>query len=154
MGNLDEKEFDLAIILTITTYRMFVPQEEVAKAINYITGEHVFTHSFCSICSRIQPYIFKRYPELKGVGEDYEGVGWDGVNKFINEMKEIYGPTRKLGKLTKQDGYIALDPIQELENLGFKYESETTVDGKQYISMKREEDPLEGEELEIVKRGR
>ena len=154
MENKEEKEFDLAVILTITTLKLFVPVRDFLKALKYITGDDIYTHQMVRVCEDIRPYIIKRYPELDGVGSDFKGTGWDKVTPFIDKMKEKYGATRKLGRLTEKEGYISIDPQVEAENMGFRVcgavsDNENSVD---CMIMGRDKDPLDGENLEIVKR--
>ena len=70
MENNEEKEFDLAVILTITTLKLFVPVRDFLKALKYITGDDIYTHQMVRVCEDIRPYIIKRYPELDVCKED------------------------------------------------------------------------------------
>lgn len=111
--NKIQKEFDLGVILNITTMRLFTNMEDVYEILNYLTGDNIYTHQIPRVMSIAKTYILSLYPELTGVGNTVEINSFDDAKVFINEQKKVFGNKLSLSPMEKTDGYSYVDPIKE-----------------------------------------
>jgi len=115
-----EKEFDLGTVLSITTGRLFTDLDNVYSALNYLTGDNIYTHQIARVVKVAGPYVLSKYPQLEGVGSDLVVNSEEDVITFLKEQKKIYGNKFALTPMTKEDGYSYVDPIEEIVQIKSK----------------------------------
>ena len=98
----NEREFDLGIILSVTTSRLFTDIENIYNVSEYLSGKNVNSHQIPDILGRAKPYILSLYPDLEGIGEDEVFSSKEDVDKFVNKQKEVFGETLPLKPMYKK----------------------------------------------------
>ncbi|MBE6155207.1 MAG: hypothetical protein E7164_00425 [Firmicutes bacterium] len=111
------KEFDLGVILTITTGRLFAHYDEIYDVLNYLTGGTIHTHQMPRVSEIAKNYVLSLHPELKGVGLYTVINTWDDVKAFVDIQKEIFGEKIALSPMSNSDGYVYVDPKDEASEL-------------------------------------
>jgi hypothetical protein len=112
-GSSQKKSFDLGAILNISTGRLYTNMNDIYDVLNYLTGDNLFTHQLPRVMEFAQDYILALYPELKGVGVDTPISNIEEATAFVNIQKQKFGDKLPLTPMTKESGYISVDPLTE-----------------------------------------
>ena len=67
---MESKEFDLGIILSLTTGRIFAKLDKLCDAVDYLTNDKIYTHQMIRVLPILKEYVLSTYPELRGIGEE------------------------------------------------------------------------------------
>ena len=117
--------FDLGIILSLTTYRMYAEMKDIQNALKYIVNDSIYTHQIPRVADLVGPYVLSLYPELEGIGVHDSVRGKEAVLEFVSSQKEIFGDSLPVAKMPKDFGYTHIDPVNEL--IEMKSENNTKV---------------------------
>ncbi len=96
-------EFDLGVILSLSTGRCLTNPTAIREASDYIYSEYY--NSFLGVEQTEQltsQYILNLYPQLQGIGEFEEFKTWEDVNQFIDAQKLIYGNKLIIKPMTEE----------------------------------------------------
>ena len=116
----DSKEFDLGVILTLTSERIFTDISNVYDVLRYLTGDDIYSHQLSRVLNIAQKYALSLYPELKGVGNDVIINNHEDYLSFMQEQKKIFGDKLSLSPMPESFGYKYVDPIEEAIGLSLK----------------------------------
>ncbi len=111
------KEFDLGAILNISTSRLFTNMDDVYDVLNYLTGDEIYSHQIPRVMKTAKSYVLSLYPELEGIGVDVAISSFEDAKAFVDEQKKTFGEKLPLSPMSKADGYIPMDPIEEAEEM-------------------------------------
>lgn len=67
---MNQKDFPLGHVLSITTGRLCCDIGGVYEILNYVTGDNLFTHVLPRACRFAGPLILDQHPELSAAGTD------------------------------------------------------------------------------------
>lgn len=101
MDNNNEKNFDLDVILTVTSGRLFTNIENLYDILNYLTNDKIYTHEIPYLMNIAKKYILSKYPQLVNVGRDVAINNWQDIKNFIDEQKKIYGNSIRISPMQK-----------------------------------------------------
>lgn len=110
---MESKEFDLGIILSLTTGRIFAKLDKIYDAVDYLTNDKIYTHQMIRVLPILKEYVLSTYPELRGIGEEEKFENVSEIQLFLKEQKEKFGNSLKLSQISKDMGYQHIDPIIE-----------------------------------------
>lgn len=113
-NNEEVRWFDLGVILSLTTYRMYAEMKDIQNALKYIVNDSVYTHQMPRVADLVRPYVLSLYPELEGVGVNENIRGKEEVLDFVSSQKEIFGDSLPVAKIQKDFEYTNIDPVDEL----------------------------------------
>lgn len=114
------KEFNIEVVLTITTGRLLCNIGEVYKILDYMTGESLFTHQIPRASNICREYILRQYPNLPTEKEANEyPINEKNYNDFVKLWQEKYPDPLPIAKLPN-NAYESKHPIKEAEEMGFK----------------------------------
>ena len=65
-----QKSFDLATMISIISGKLFTSWENLNSALNFLTGESLYTHQIPRAANVASKHILKSYPELEDIGKD------------------------------------------------------------------------------------
>lgn len=111
---MDEKEFDLGTVLTITTGLLLTKIENVYKILDWMTGESLFTHQLPRVGRECEPEILSQFPELKNI--DVSNVNKENWKEFLENQKLLFGNSFYVKKISP-DKHISIGAIEELCNM-------------------------------------
>ncbi len=60
--NMNEKNFDLGTVLTITSGRLLTDMDNVYKILNYLSNDTIYSHQIPRVMRIAQSYVLGRYP--------------------------------------------------------------------------------------------
>ncbi len=108
-----QKNFDLGTVLSLTTHRMLSEMDKIQDALEYVTGDPIWTHQIPRVMGQVTPYVLSLYPQLEGVGLNEPINSKEEAIAFVNSQKEVFGDSLPLSPMSKSDGYSYVDPIEE-----------------------------------------
>lgn len=98
--------------MTLLTGRGLCSLDELYDALNYMTGESVFTHQIPRAIRECAEPIVRQHPELAGV--DVPPLSGQGpVDAWLATQTPIYGEFLTLSPLSDAD-HTSIDPLTEL----------------------------------------
>ena len=113
-----KKEFDLAVILSLTTGRKYVDDvHDIFGLVNHLT--HFAQLTYKDVTNKeLGEFVLSQHPQLRGVGKNEEFTGTnEEINKavadFIRQKKFEYGETLPIRPMTKDDIFFIKDAPQE-----------------------------------------
>jgi len=115
------KQFDLEVILTVSTGMLLTDMDNLYTILSHLTGESICTHQIPEILPMASQYVLDTYPQLREV------VLADGQIKskwqkklFIAKLKVKYGTRLPLTPISKNHMYaFQQNSIKDCENPGF-----------------------------------
>ena len=108
MENNDVRDFDLGIVLSITSERLLTDFNNIFDILNYLTVDDVYLHRVPVAIDVTKEYILLQYPELEGIGCDEVLLSEEDAKEFVKKQKEIFGNSIPLSPITdyKKKKYI------------------------------------------------
>jgi len=86
---MENQKFDLGTVLTITTGVLLTEICNVYKILDYMTGDHLFTHQIPRVGRECEPIILEQYPQLASV--NIENVTANNWKEFLDEQIAKFG---------------------------------------------------------------
>lgn len=119
---INTREFPIGVILSITTGRLCCHQfSDMHEALDYLTGETLFTHQLPRAADAVRPVLFDQHPFLRDLqfpGDDVDNhrdpVGF--TMDWVNDVAERYGRTLIVTPAAP-DVYEPKHPIVELDEM-------------------------------------
>ena len=116
-NNENIRRFDLGIIISVISGRVFTEIENMYDILDYLTGDSIYTHQIPRVMDQVRPYILSIYPGLEGIGSDAIVTCKEEALAYIDEKKKIFGDSLPLKPITKESGYSHVDPLEELSEM-------------------------------------
>jgi len=116
----NSRQFDLETVLTVTTHILLTNMGSVHDALNYLTGEDLYSHQLPRALGVASNYVLGLYPQLGEVnivGGQMSSAA--EVKKFTDEQKAKYGDILSLSPMPK-GMYEAMNPLDELVKMKFR----------------------------------
>lgn len=113
---MNERAFDLADVLTVTTGRLLSPRhmEGVYDILNFLTGDSLFTHQLPRACDFCAPLVLEQHPDLGWITGSIVPADAADIAPWLEAMKERFGAERVLVPL---EGWEHQNPIEELADM-------------------------------------
>ena len=93
----NSKQYDLKVILSVTTEHLLTDMGSIYAILNYLTGEPIYTHQIPMAMRASSRHILKTYPKLsEAVLEDGQIKNTEDVEKFVAKHKTKYGTDPQL----------------------------------------------------------
>lgn len=110
------REFHIGDILSITTGYLVSPDGMggVYAILNYMTGEHLFTHQLPRARAACAPSLLAQHPQLADA--DCTGVTPENIAERLAELAARYGERLPVAPLVGGE-YAPRDPLAELREM-------------------------------------
>ena len=109
----EQREFDLASVLTITTGRLLVEIGKVYKILSFMTGDSLMTHQLPRASDACQPALLGQHPELIDVPTpDVHSMA--EAHAFVAEQAKRFGATLSV---TALEWWVPRNPLAELADI-------------------------------------
>lgn len=112
---MDEKEFHIGDILSITTGRLVSLDhiDGVYNILNYMTGDNLFTHQLPRAARECEGFLLEQHPDLADIKVpeitcEAECITW------LASIYPTYGERRMVNPLPK-GSHTVIDPISEIK---------------------------------------
>ena len=107
MPDNNEKTFDLATILSITTGTMYSDMTSVREVLSYLVGGGPMTDTGAKfVRETAAEYILLLHPQLKGLGENLDFNSLSEVAEYLDEQKAIVGNSFSLNPIPHENKTI------------------------------------------------
>ena len=111
---MENKKFDLATVLSVTTERLLTDIGNVYEILDYMTGDSLFTHQLPRANDECKPVLLRQHPQLSTIDESNINTGnW---KKFLDEQIEKFGNEFEVIPVGLFE-HKHIDPIEELEGM-------------------------------------
>ena len=107
-----QKSFDLATMISIISGKLFTSWENLNSALNFLTGESLYTHQIPRAANVASKHILKSYPELEDIGKDVIINSDYEREAFVGSLVKIFGNEFILEPI-KEDEYEHKNPLIE-----------------------------------------
>jgi hypothetical protein len=88
----DSKQFDLEVILTLSTKMLLTDMKTLHEALDYLAGKPIYSSQIPSALSVASKYVLEVYPQLAEVVlEEGQIRGASSLEEFITKQKTKYG---------------------------------------------------------------
>lgn len=112
MSENNEKAFDLGVVLSVATGRLFVEMDYLYDFFNYLTGDIIFIHQVPRLMKLVQPYVLGRFPQLSGVGLEVAINDFDEAKAYVESIKPVFGETLSISPLP-EGLWTHMDPDED-----------------------------------------
>jgi hypothetical protein len=119
MAEAKGKQFDLEDVLGVTTGVLLKEDgmQGIAKLLNYLTGEELYSHQLGRAANSARPHIFGQYPEMANVSPDIKQLKFASYrNSFLDNQEQKFGKRLTLTPM-EMGQYQAKDPFQEFKEM-------------------------------------
>lgn len=106
--------FTLGEVLTCLTGKLLCDMDGVYRALNFLTGENLYTHQLPRAFRVAAPFVAQQHPDLAAL--DWSDVGPDNCRQWLRAQVARFGPTRELTALPT-GAYEAMHPLAELDEM-------------------------------------
>lgn len=106
--------FPTTVVITLYTGRLCCNIQDVCEALNYLTGEDVFTHQIPRVLREVQPFMLEMFPQLERTIKEAESIASeDTLLEWRSIWNMRYGAEMTLPKLPSER-HEKINPIDEL----------------------------------------
>lgn len=114
------KKFHISDILSVTTGYLVSTRhiDGVYDILDYMSGESLFTHALVRVSKEVAPLLIAMYP-WSDQEEAWAGLTPDQVLADTKRLEAEHGAMHAIHPMHPDD-HESKDPVQELEDMGFK----------------------------------
>ena len=119
---ISTREFHIGDVLSITSGFLVSPRgmEGVTEILDYVTGDHLFTHQLPRAARESEAWLLEQHPYLKNI--DCSGMDADSIPLFLEGIVAQHGKMLRIrplpdGKHEVRDAYQELVEMKGKENV-------------------------------------
>ena len=109
----DTKKFPTNDVLSVITGRLMGQIDGVCEVLNWMTGEHLFTHQLPRVSKEATPVILEMHPHLQSAMDESDQVTQANWQEWRDRWFDQFGPVVAVPKFTA-DQHEYREPMSEL----------------------------------------